>query len=552
MHSRLNRFIKTLATASAVAVTLATPSLTASAQAVGPAAPAAATPAPYPTGPKISRIDLYGGYAYLHPIDSGVGGYIYQPINPGAVASVTGYFTRNIGLQAEGSFFPHGPNDCAYSAQAGPIARANLGRWIPFVHALGGGAKVGGPVFQPCTWGWGFTGGLGVDYIVPGFGDHLAIRPIQADYEYAHVDFGPLVLPAAVTGGTAKLNAYRLSGGIVLRFGDMTPAPPVALTCSVQPDTVFPGDPIAVTAVPVNLNPKKPTSYTWKSTGGQLSGDGANVSIATQGTPAGAYVVTGHVAQGPKLGQMADCSANFTVKAFEPPTITCSADPSTVKAGDTSTITSVGRSPQNRPLTYSFQASTGQVSGTGNTSTLATAGVAPGPITVTCNVVDDLGQTATANTSVTVTAPVIPPAPQPQPLCGLTFDRDHKRPNRVDNESKACLDDIALTLQRDSASTLVIVGNHTPEEKPLAGAERGLNVRQYLVDEKGIDPARIEVRSGDAGTRTVENSLIPAGATFNGTATTVDPTTVKRTGQPYGKPHPKGVPTHHPRKKKKH
>ena len=548
MHSRLNCLIRTLATASAVAVTLATPSLTASAQVTGPAAPT--TTAPYPTGPKISRIDLYGGYGYLHPVDSGVGGYIYQPINPGAVASVAGYFTRNLGLQAEGSFFPHGPNDCAYSAQAGPIARLNHGRFVPFVHVLGGGAKLGGPVFQPCTWGWGITAGLGVDYIVPGFGDHLAIRPIQADYEYAHVDFGPLVLPAGVSGGTAQLNAYRLSGGVVLRFGDMTPAPPVALTCSVQPASVFPGDPISVTAVPVNLNPKKPTSYTWKSTGGQVSGDGAVVNISTTGTPAGGYVVTGHVAQGPKPGQMADCSASFTVKAFEPPTLTCSADPSTVKAGDPSTITSVGLSPQNRPLTYSFSASSGSVSGTGNTTTLATSGVAPGTINVTCNVVDDLGQTATANTSVAVTAPVIPPAPKPQPLCGLNFDRDHKRPNRVDNESKACLDDIALTLQRDSASTLVVVGNHTAEEKPTAGAERGLNVRQYLVDEKGIDPSRIEVRSGEAGTRTVENSLIPAGAAFTGTATTVDSTTIHRAGQAYGKPRPANAPVHHPRKKK--
>ena len=542
----LNHSIRSFAIASAIAVTLATPSLTASAQATGPAAPA--TAAPYPTGPKISRIDLYGGYGYLHPVSSGIGGYLFQPINPGAVTSVTGYLTRNLGVQAEGSFFPHGPNDCAYSAQAGPIARANLGRFVPFVHALGGGAKLGGPVFQPCIWGFGFTGGLGMDYIVPGFGDHLALRPIQADYEYAHVDHGPLVLPAGVTGGTAKFNAYRLSGGVVLRFGDMTPAPPVALTCSLQPESVFPGDPISVTALPVNLNPKKPTSYTWKSTGGQLSGNGANVNISTTGAAAGAYVVTGHVAQGSRPGQMADCSTNFTVKAFEPPTITCSADPSTVKAGDPSTITSTGISPQNRTLTYSFSASSGQVSGTSNTATLATAGVAPGTINVTCNVVDDLGQTATANTTVTVTAPVVPPPPMPQPLCGLTFDRDHKRPNRVDNESKACLDDIALTLQRDSASTLVIVGNHTPEEKAQAGAERGLNVRQYLVDEKGIDPSRIEVRSGDAGTRTVDNSLIPAGAAFTGTATTIDATTVHRTGQAYGKPRPAGAPTRHPRK----
>ena len=46
----------------------------------------------------------------------------------------------------------------------------------------------------------------------------------------------------------------------------------------------------------------------------------------------------------------------------------------TVKPGDTSTITATGVSPQNRPLTYSFTSSAGQISGTGNTATLTTTG----------------------------------------------------------------------------------------------------------------------------------------------------------------------------------
>ena len=37
--------------------------------------------------------------------------------------------------------------------------------------------------------------------------------------------------------------------------------------------------------------------------------------------------------------------------------------------------------------------------------------------------------------------------PKPQTLCSLTFYRDTKQPVRVDNECRACLDDIALTLQ---------------------------------------------------------------------------------------------------------
>ena len=56
--------------------------------------------------------------------------------------------------------------------------------------------------------------------------------------------------------------------------------------------------------------------------------------------------------EGPKPDQTADCSATFTVKGYEPPTISCSASPSTINPGDSATVTSVGvsRSPANLQL----------------------------------------------------------------------------------------------------------------------------------------------------------------------------------------------------------
>src|SRR5260221_309705 len=84
---------------------------------------------------------------------------------------------------------------------------------LRIAHALVGGAKVGGPVFQPCTWGYGVTSGIGFDYVLPFFNNHLAVRPIQADFYYSHVDYGPLVLPAGVSGGLGEIWAYKLSGG---------------------------------------------------------------------------------------------------------------------------------------------------------------------------------------------------------------------------------------------------------------------------------------------------------------------------------------------------
>ena len=52
-----------------------------------------------------------------------------------------------------------------------------------------------------------------------------------------------------------------------------------------------------------------------------------------------------------------------------------------------------------------------------------------------------------------------------------------------------------------------------------------MNVRQYLINEKGIDPSRIDIRTNTSSGRTVSNVLVPEGATFADAGTTpVDPT----------------------------
>ncbi|MGH9597459.1 MAG: hypothetical protein ACRD3K_11735, partial [Edaphobacter sp.] len=423
-----------------ITVAAAAATLSAGAQAVK----TASTPPP-----ELSRFDLYGGYGYFHPIGSDLLDVQYQPINPGAVVSATGYFNRYLGVQTEGSFFPGGPNDCVYTAQAGPIFRYQKNRFVPFIHALAGGAKVGGPIFQPCTWGWGITSGVGLDYILPAFHNRIAIRPIQADFHYSHVDYGPVDI-GHVTGGVGEIYAYRLSAGVVLRLGQLNPPPPVQLGCTVQPANIFAGDPIIVTAVSSNLDLKKKTTYTWTTTGGHITGNDITATVTTAGLPAGDYTVAGHVSQGVRPGQQASCAVGFRVHAYEPPTITCSANPSTVMPGDPSTITSIASSPQNRTLSYSYSATAGQIASNTPTATLVTTGAPSGTIIVTCNVVDDLGKQASANTSVSVIAPPQPVLPSVRNLCSISFERDRKRPVRVDNEAKGCLDEIALTLNRES------------------------------------------------------------------------------------------------------
>jgi hypothetical protein len=349
-----------------------------------------------------------------------------------------------------------------------------------------------------------------------------------------------LQLPAGTLGGFGELDNLKISGGIVARFGSVESPYPVMLGCGAQPPSVYPGDPVKVESNALHLNPNKKPVYSWESNGGKVLPAGSEATIDTTSLAPGEYAVIGHVQEGPRARQQASCSAPFTVKAFEPPTLTCSSNPSTAVSGTDIEISTVGSSPQNRPLTYSYTTTAGVITSSGPTANLSTAGLSPSEITVTCNVVDDLGKSDVATTDVIITSPPVPVIPQTQQLCSLSFTRDHRRPVRVDNEAKGCLDDVALTLNQQTDARLIIVGNSAPTEKPDAAAERTLNARQYLTQEKGIDPTRIELRIGEPSGKTVTNTLIPAGATFTDMNThTFDEKTIVRHGQAYGIPHPK-------------
>jgi len=512
--------------------------------AIGQATPAASA------GPAMSRVDLFGGYAYFAPFNSDIGNVTYPSVPFGVDASITGYFSRHIGLQAEGNYSPKGPadNNCVYTAQAGPIARFPAGRFVPFFHVLGGGAVVGGPRGQNCgTWGYGGTVGLGFDYILPVFHDHLALRPIQADFLYAHIDNGPM-LYGGFYGGVGQVTAVRGSAGIVLRFGDMNPggSEPPSFICSADPSQVFAGDPITLTASTLNLSPKQKPRYIWTSSGGITGGNAPISAVDTANMQPGSYQVTGKLVEGDKQRLVASCSASFTIRAYEPPTVSCSADHAAINSGDPVTIKAWARSPQNRPLTYSYGTTAGLIVGNGPTAGLSTAGVSPGNITVTCNALDDKGQAASSTVSVIVATPAPPPAAPVQPtiqsLCSITFDRDRKRPDRVDNEAKGCLDDVALTLNREAADNLLIVGSHVANETNRDSAVRAMNAAEYLTREKGVDPARLDLRIGPDNSRSVAIMLVPPGAVIDSAAaTSFDTSSVKRTGQAYGKPRAAGA-----------
>ena len=167
---------------------------------------------------------------------------------------------------------------------------------------------------------------------------------------------------------------------------------------------------------------------------------------------------------------------------------------------------------------------------------------------ITCNVSDDKGHSASSQTNVTIEAPPPPPQPHAQALCSINFSGDPRRPTRVDNEAKACLDQVALDLKQQADSKAVLVGESNDKEKAITAREqkfaerhkrakveqfadqRAVNAKDYLVTEQGIDASRISVATMPADGQTVQDYLVPAGANFSADVsgtTPVDETAVK-------------------------
>jgi hypothetical protein len=330
---------------------------------------------------------------------------------------------------------------------------------------------------------------------------------------------------------------------------------PITLSCNASAPAIHPGDPLTLTATASSVNPKKNTNVLYSWSGQGVTGNGNTATVATDSLEPGDYSAKAEVKEGKKgkegrkPGETAQCVASFTVKPFEPPTIACSSSPTEVQPGGTATVTAQAVSPQNRPLTYSYTASAGTITGSGTTAAFSSAGAPTGAVGITCNVSDDKGHTASGNTTVTVLAPPPPPPPPPtQALCSISFSNDTKRPTRVDNEAKACLDQVALNLKQNTDARAVIVADSNAKEKAIEAkeqkraahnkhakvenfaAQRAVNAKDYLVKDQGIDDSRITTRTGTGDDQSAQNYLVHDGANFEndvqGTSP-VDETAVK-------------------------
>lgn len=357
---------------------------------------------------KPAKWEFFAGYSWLNS-NSTISGtktinFTLVPITEklkdasgGFMVDASYFFNRWFGLTIDtGGHF--GNNYDADEALIGPTVRFPAEHLQPFIHVLGGWHRLA-PGIQNQNDIFGLAGGGGIDLKVA---KYLNIRLAQADYIYTQHKFG--------AGNPSYIDFFRLGAGLVFLAGVEKPLP-VSATCSVDKAEVWAGEPVKASVSPRNFNSKHTLKYEWTTNGGKVEGSGDSVTINTTGVAEGqSYNVSAHVTDPKDKNAVATCQTSFSTKKRLPPTISCSANPTTVVQGGSVTVHSDASSPQGGPVTVTVTSNCG-ANGQGADVSVDTSSIQPGSCTVTCNVSDDHQLTASNSSSFTVQ-----PKPTPTPV----------------------------------------------------------------------------------------------------------------------------------------
>ena len=367
----------------------------------------------------VPKYDVFIGYQYLNP-----GASVPLPGNPndptpfklpGQARGLGGAFTYNFdahwGGEADAGYNrDNGSASSEWTLSGGPRFMWRTDSDNLFIHALLSFNRVSYLSGQVTSNGIGAILGGGMD--LP-FGKMFSWRVFQADYVFARQNYANFAAPAFASLRRVTFEGARLRTGIVINFGGAPEIPPSA-SCSVQPTEVMVGEPLTATVSVTNFNPKHTLTFSWSGNGVQVTGKDTTASIDTTNAAPGNYTVTAHVTD-PKARKAneASCSANFTIKPLpskNPPTMSLSANPTELVPGGTVNLTATCTSPDGVPVSVAnWTASAGTVSGTGNSATLNTAGLSPGPVTVSAVCTDSRGLTGQASSEIAIQNPPPPP-----------------------------------------------------------------------------------------------------------------------------------------------
>jgi len=493
-----------------------------------------------------ARINPTAHYTQWHAMNGG-GGAIKFNIGQyfGIKADLQGYNSNTTKFTIPvTTAFPKGLNGSVsgnlFTYLFGPEVKWRHEHIQPYINALFGAAhtNVYGTAFQtlcqpvagsctgassaPSDNAFALSTGLGLDVPV-----NRRVQIKVGEFDYLYTDFKNAF-------SDSGQNNFVYKGGLLINLGVPNPIPPT-VACAVEPAEMLPwAGPVKATATPANFNPKHTLNYGWESSGGTAAGQGATATVNTEQMAPGQYTIRSTVTDPKKKkNNVATCSSSFTVKQPRPPVLSCSASPATVKPGEPVTVTVSGSSPDGSAIDKRSASTSAGALKEGETqrgsapgefttvATLDTSNVPPGPINVNVGVTDVHGQSANCTASAEVVAPPAPPPPPPPPMA-QNVGKCQFKPSaaRVDNECKATLDGVAMQLQRDSQSKLVVVGfADAKDKKKNIESIRSDNVRSYLTTGEGkqqIDASRIDIRkssdqnSGEAA----DVYFLPEGAQF--------------------------------------
>jgi PKD domain-containing protein len=336
---------------------------------------------------------------------------------------------------------------------------------------------------------------------------------------------------------------------VALTVGLVTPGSTDLLRASAS--TVCVGDKVALAAAANDPNGDA-LLFSWKSSGGNIIGQGANTQFDTAGLNPGEYTVTVEVSDG--RGGVAADSKTIRVEACPPltvcfgPNLDVTAVPASAEAGEKINLSTTGVSGGRNfgAVRYQWRVTAGTVSGSGLTAVLDTTGASSGStIDVTVTATSEAGGcSASGSTRVNVRVPPPPPPPPQYSEIGqcTTFKRNNAR---VDNACKEILQNrVVSALQADPTARLVIDGYRADMERPAnLDLQRAKNVRDRLADGSlnvQIDVNRISVRPGGVSVdgSQVKIFFVPSGAADPPGPSAVDPGAV--TPEKKAAPQPRG------------
>ncbi len=319
------------------------------------------------------------------------------------------------------------------------------------------------------TYTWNATGGR-----VTGLGDTVT-------FDATGIAPGKYSVSSSVSDG--ELAASCVSEIDVLKRNE---APTVRCETSATSLTV--GDSATVRAIAADPN-NDTLAYSWTVNGAKLAADGPSITFGTVARSPGEYKVAVTVSDGELT---AESSVTIAVvpapKVNQPPRIEPVTSTAELPCGQAVQLSVRTSDPDGDPVTVTWSASCGSVSGSGAAVTYGGDGAKAGACTVTATADDGNGGRASSTMTVSVHE------------CGdVKFGRGNRR---LDNVAKAALDDTAVRMQNDPKLIATITG-YTDGSRYEAsfrdlGARRAQAVADYL-NEKGVEASRLTVNDGGAG-----------------------------------------------------